>query len=50
LPAPKTFQGTLEVVELADVTSMDEVRSKVVARKLEQHELDEILRRRRANG
>ena len=50
LPAPKTFQGTLEVVELAEVTSMDEVRSKVVARKLEQHELDEILRRRRANG
>jgi hypothetical protein len=50
LPAPKTFQGRLEVVELAEVTSMDEVRSKVVARKLEQHELDEILRRRRANG
>jgi hypothetical protein len=50
LPTPKTFQGTLEVVEFAEVTSMDALRTKAVARKLEQHELDEILRRRRANG
>ena len=50
LPEPKTFNGTLEVVQLAQVESLDEVRTQVAARKLEQSELDEILRRRRANG
>lgn len=50
LPSPKTFQGTLEVVEMADVVSFETVREAAVSRKLEQHELDEILRRRRANG
>jgi hypothetical protein len=29
---------------------MDAARAEVATRKLEQHELDEILRRRRANG
>jgi hypothetical protein len=50
LPAPTTFNGTLEVVQLAEVATLDEVRTQVAARKLEQSELDEILRRRRANG
>jgi hypothetical protein len=50
LPEPKTFNGTLEVVQFAEVESLDEVRTQVAARKLEQSELDEILRRRRANG
>lgn len=50
LPAPKAFNGTLEVVQLAEVASLDEARTQVAARKLEQSELDEILRRRRANG
>lgn len=50
LPAPKAFNGTLEVVELAGVATLDEVRTQVAARKFEQNELDEILRRRRANG
>jgi hypothetical protein len=50
LPVPTTFKGTLEVVQLAEVESLDAVRTQVAARKLEQSELDEILRRRRANG
>jgi hypothetical protein len=50
LPEPTTFNGTLEVVKLAEVATLDEVRTQVAARKLEQAELDEILRRRRANG
>lgn len=50
LPEPKSFNGTLEVVHLAEVESLDAARSQVAARKLEQSELDEILRRRRANG
>ena len=50
LPSPRTFEGTLEVVEIAEVVSFEAARETVVARKLEQHELDEILRRRRANG
>jgi hypothetical protein len=50
LPAPKAFQGTLEVVELAEVASIEVAREIFETRKLEQHELDEILRRRRANG
>lgn len=50
LPAPTTFNGTLEVVQLAEVADLDEVRTQIAARKLEQSELDEILRRRRANG
>jgi hypothetical protein len=50
LPEPRAFQGTLEVVELAEVASIETVREIAAARKLEQSELDEILRRRRANG
>jgi hypothetical protein len=50
LPEPTTFNGTLEVVRLAGVATLDEARIQVAARKLEQAELDEILRRRRANG
>ncbi len=50
LPAPRSFEGTLEVVSLAEVTSLESARENQVSRKLEQHELDEILRRRRANG
>jgi hypothetical protein len=50
LPEPTTFNGTLEVVQLAEVATLDEARTQVAARKLEQAELDEILRRRRANG
>jgi hypothetical protein len=50
LPEPKSFNGTLEVVQLAQVESLDEVRTQVAARRLEKSELDEILRRRRANG
>ena len=50
LPEPTTFNGTLEVVKLAEVATLDEARTQVAARKLEQSELDEILRRRRANG
>ena len=50
LPEPKSFNGTLEVVELAEVSTLDELRTQVAARKLEQSELDEILRRRRANS
>ena len=50
LPAPKAFNGTLEVVQLAEVASLETARTQVAARKLEQSELDEILRRRRANG
>jgi hypothetical protein len=50
LPTPTTFNGTLEVVQLAEIATLDEVRTQVAARKLEQSELDEILRRRRANG
>lgn len=50
LPAPTTFNGTLEIVKLAEVATLDEARTQVAARKLEQAELDEILRRRRANG
>lgn len=50
LPAPTAFNGTLEVVHLAEVASLDEARTQVAARKLEKAELDEILRRRRANG
>jgi hypothetical protein len=37
-------------VQLAEVATLDEARAQVAARKLEQAELDEILRRRRANG
>lgn len=50
LPEPTAFNGTLEVVNLAEVAPLDEVRNQVATRKLEQAELDEILRRRRANG
>ena len=50
LPAPRAFEGTLEVAEIAEVVSFEVAREAAVARKLEQHELDEILRRRRANG
>lgn len=50
LPEPTTFNGTLEVVQLAEVATLDEARTQVAARKFEQAELDEILRRRRANG
>ncbi|MFM6940233.1 MAG: hypothetical protein ACKOUD_06445 [Rhodoluna sp.] len=50
LPAPRSNQGTLEVVEFAEVVQIESVREAVVARKLEQSELDEILRRRRSNG
>lgn len=48
LPEPTAFNGTLEVVELAEVSSIEEARN--ASKRLEQHELDEILRRRRANG
>jgi hypothetical protein len=50
LPTPRFHEGTLEAVQFADVVSMDAAREEVATRKLEQHELDEILRRRRANG
>ena len=50
LPTPRFHEGTLETVQFADVVSMDAARVEVATRKLEQHELDEILRRRRANG
>jgi hypothetical protein len=50
LPEPRAFMGTLETPELAEVSSLEAVRETVAARKLEQSELDEILRRRRANG
>lgn len=50
LPEPLAFKGTLEVAELAEVSSLEAVRENVSTRKLEQSELDEILRRRRANG
>jgi hypothetical protein len=50
LPEPRINQGTLEVVQLAGVMSLESARQVVEARTLEQHELDEILRRRRANG
>ena len=50
LPTPRFHEGTLESVQFADVVSMDAARAEVATRKLEQHELDEILRRRRANG
>ena len=50
LPEPRLHQGTLEVVEIAEVVSLDNARNEVSAKRLEQHELDEILRRRRANG
>lgn len=50
LPEPRANQGTLEVVTLAEVSSFEEARETFAARKLEQHDLDEILRRRRANG
>jgi hypothetical protein len=50
LPEPKMAKGTLEVVQLAEVSTLDSAREQAAARKLEQHELDEILRRRRANG
>ncbi len=50
LPAPRTLQGTLEVPEIAEVLSFDDAHKAVAARKLDQRELDEILRRRRANG
>ena len=50
LPEPRLHQGTLEVVEIAEVVSLENARNEVSAKRLEQHELDEILRRRRANG
>ena len=50
LPEPRNSQGTLEKVQLADVTSLEVARSQVAAKALSQAELDEILRRRRANG
>ena len=50
LPEPRANQGTLEIVTLAEVSSFEAARETVAARKLEQHDLDEILRRRRANG
>ena len=50
LPEPLANRGTLEAVTLAEVSSFEAARENVAARKLEQHELDEILRRRRANG
>lgn len=50
LPEQRINQGTLEVVQFAEVTSIESAREVVAARTLEQHELDEILRRRRANG
>jgi hypothetical protein len=50
LPEPRLNQGTLEVVEFAEVVSLETAREEVATRRLEQHELDEILRRRRANG
>ena len=50
LPEPRANNGTLEVVSWAEVASIEDARENFAARKLEQHELDEILRRRRANG
>jgi len=50
LPEPRAFKGTLEMVDLAEVASIETVRDIAAARKLEQSELDDILRRRRANG
>jgi hypothetical protein len=50
LPEQRFHQGTLEVVEIAEVVSLESARVEVEAKRLEQHELDEILRRRRANG
>ena len=50
LPEPRANQGTLEVVRLAEVASFEAARQHAAARKLDQQDLDEILRRRRANG
>jgi hypothetical protein len=50
LPEPRAFKGTLEVAELAAVSFIEVARETVAARKLEQSELDAILRRRRANS
>ena len=50
LPEPTSFNGSLEVVEFAEVVEFSDVQVQAQARKLEQSELDEILRRRRANG
>jgi hypothetical protein len=50
LPEPLAFRGSVELAELAEVSSIEAARNTVAARKLEQSELDEILRRRRANG
>jgi hypothetical protein len=50
LPEPRILQGTLEVPQIAEVLSFEVAQENLAARKLEQHELDEILRRRRANG
>jgi hypothetical protein len=38
------------MVEIAEVVSLENARKEVSAKRLEQHELDEILRRRRSNG
>jgi len=50
LPAPLAHLGTLESPQLATVVAFEEIRVAVEARKLSQAELDDILRRRRANG
>jgi hypothetical protein len=50
LPAPIVRLGELEVAELAEVVQIEPARQSAEIRKLDQKELDEILRRRRANG
>jgi hypothetical protein len=50
LPEPRANLGTLEVAEIAPVASIESARQVAENRKLEQSELDEILRRRRAHG
>ena len=50
LPTPTTLNGSIESVEFAKVVEFSEAQTQATSRKLEQSELDEILRRRRANG
>lgn len=50
LPAPAQRIGELEVAVLAEVVELPDRQPVMPARSLESSELDEILRRRRANG
>ena len=50
LPAPIVRLGELEVAKLAEVVQIEPARQSAEVKKLDQKELDEILRRRRANG